>query len=92
MAPAGMWGLEVEKKAGDNDAGITIKQVLPRSAAAKAGLKAGDRLLTLDDRWTDSVTDCFIAAGYIKPGTEVKVTVKRNADELELTVRPQAGL
>ena len=49
-----------------------IKEVLPGGAAAVAGLQANDRLLTLDDRWTDSLTDCYTAASYVKPGTEVK--------------------
>jgi S1-C subfamily serine protease len=82
----------VQKDSKDEEAGVTIKDVLADSAAAKAGLKPGDRLLTLDDRWTDSVADCYAAAGYVKPGTAAKVTVKRDDKEIELTVKPQFGL
>ena len=57
-----------------------------------SGLKAGDRLLTLDDRWTDSVADCYAAAGYVEAGTEAVVKIKRDGEEKELTVKPQAGL
>ena len=92
LAPAGLWGLVVDKKANDEEAGVAIKEVLPASASARAGLKAGDRLLTLDDRWTDSPADCYAAASYIKPGTEAKVVIKRAGKELELTVKPEKGL
>ena len=50
---------------------MTIKEVLPGSPAAAAGLKVGDRLLTLDGRWTDSLADLYTAAGYVKPGETV---------------------
>ncbi|HEV3449427.1 MAG TPA: PDZ domain-containing protein [Gemmataceae bacterium] len=92
LAPAGLWGIVVDKEKGDDEAGVTIKEVLPDSAAARAGLQAGDRLLTLDDRWTDSLADCYTAASYAKPGTEIIVKIKRNADEKELTVKPNDGL
>jgi S1-C subfamily serine protease len=55
-------------------------------------VKAGDRLLTLDGRWTDSVADCYTAAGFVKAGTAVTVVVKRGGKEKELTVKPAAGL
>src|SRR5262249_38592407 len=92
LAPAALWGFAVDKKAQDEDSGVTVTEVLTESAAAKAELKAGDRLLTLDDRWTDTVSDCYVAAGYIKPGTEVKMRVKRDGKELELTIKPQMGI
>ena len=92
LAPAGLWGLVFEKNAGDEEAGVTLKEVFPDSAAAKAGLKAGDRLLTLDDRWTDSLADCYLAASYVKPGAEAVVKIKRNMEELELTVKPYIGM
>src|SRR5262249_8295940 len=57
LSPAGQWGMVVAKAKDDEDAGVTIKEVLPGGAAAKAGLKAGDRLLTLDARWTDTIND-----------------------------------
>ena len=55
LSPAAQWGLTARKKAGDDEAGVDIKEVLPGSAAAEAGLKAGDRLLTIDGRWTDTL-------------------------------------
>jgi len=92
FVPAAQWGLRVAKAEGDDEAGVAIKEVMPGGAAAAAGLKAGDRLLTLDDRWTDSVLDCYVAVSAIKPGTAVKVTVQRGGKEMAFTVRPKSGL
>src|SRR5262249_13052452 len=91
ISPAGQWGLVVQKKDSDSDAGVTIKEVMADSPAAAAGLKAGDRMLTLDDRWTDTVLDTYLAASLAKPGTAVKVTLKRDGKEMEVTVKPAAG-
>jgi hypothetical protein len=92
LAPAAQWGLVATKDEKDEDAGVAVKEVYADSAAAKAGLKAGDRLLTLDGRWTDSLRDLYEAAGYVKPGTAAKITILRDGKEKELTIKPAAGL
>ena len=92
VAPAGVWGFRVTKEAGDKEPGVTISAIVPGGPAAKAGLKAGDRLLTLDDRWTDTVVDCYRAAGHVRPGTSAKLAVRRDGKEMELTVTVQPGL
>jgi hypothetical protein len=92
LSASGQWGLVVRKASGDEAAGVTVKEVMPGTAAAAAGLKAGDRLLTLDGRWTDTVADAYLAAGSVKPSEAVRVTVRRDGKELELTVRPVPGL
>ena len=92
LAPAGQWGFSVTKDAKDMEAGVTVKEVLPGSPAAVAGLKAGDRLLTLDGRWTDAVADCYQAAVHVRPGMTAQLTVLRDGKEVELTVKVQAGL
>ena len=90
--PAGYWGLTVGKDLSDEEAGVNVKTVLPDSPAAKAGLKPGDRLLTIDDRWTDSVTDTYQAAGKVKPGVEVQIVIQRGGKETTLKVTPKLGL
>ena len=92
LAPAAQWGMVAAKAADDSDAGVTIKEVLAGSPAAAAHLKAGDRLLTLDGRWTDSLVDLYTAAGHVKPGETVAVVVKRDGKELTLKVMPVSGL
>src|SRR5262249_31323277 len=75
LAPSALLGIRVEKAKEDKAAGVTVKDVLADSPAAAAGLKAGDRLLTLDGRWTDSVTDTYIAATQLQPGSSVPALV-----------------
>ncbi len=92
LDPAGVWGIVVSKDAEDGAAGVMIDEVRPGTPAAEAGLKAGDRLLTLGGRWTDSVTDCYEAAGFVKAGTAAPLLVRRQGKEIKLTVTPRAGL
>ena len=92
LASAAQWGMVVEKKEGDEDAGVTVVKVLPGGPAAKAGLKVGDRVLTIDERWTDSVPDTFRAAGYVKPGSAAAVVIKRDGKEQTIQVKPTPGL
>jgi len=92
IAPAAVWGFTVDKNKDDEDAGVTVKDVLSGSPAAEGGLKKGDRLLTLDGRWTDSLADTFHAASLVKPGRAVAVVVQRDGKEVKLTVKPAKGL
>ena len=92
LAPAAHWGFSAVKKEGDEEAGVDVKEVLADSPAAKAGLKPGDRLLTLDHRWTDNLADLYFAASYVKPSTTVPVVVKRGGKEVSLQVTPVSGL
>lgn len=92
LAAAGQWGFRVAKDDDDEAAGVMVKEVTPGTAAAKAGLKPGDRLLTLDDRWTDTVADCYAAAAAVKPGSTIKAAIKRDGKEMELSITPSSGL
>ncbi len=92
LAPAGLLGMRVEKAKDDEEAGVTVKDVLPGSAAAAAGFKTGDRLLTLDGRWTDSVNDCYLAAGFLRPGTPANAQLLRDGKKVQLKLTVRAGL
>jgi PDZ domain/Aspartyl protease len=92
LSSPSVWGMTVEKKKGDEEAGVTVTKVLAGGPAAAAGLKEGDRLLTVDGRWTDSVADTFTAAAAVKPGSEAPVVVQRDGKETTLKVKPLAGL
>jgi len=92
LAPAGLLGIRVAKETTDEDAGVTVKDVLADSPAAAAGFKTGDRLLTLDGRWTDTVADCYLAATLLRPGTPATANVLRDGKKLNLKLTVRAGL
>ena len=72
--------------------GNDFSVVIGRRLADLLGLKVGDRLLTLDGRWTDTIGDTFVAASSAKPGKAVALVVKRDGKEVKLTVTPGKGL
>jgi hypothetical protein len=92
LAPAGQWGFRPAKDKDDAEAGVNVAEVHAGTAAARAGLMAGDRLLTLDGRWTDSVADCFAAAAAVKPGVSATLRIRRDGKERDLTVKVAPGL
>jgi hypothetical protein len=92
LAPLGLWGLRPgEPTGGLASPGVPIVEVYSGSPAARAGLKPGDVLITLDGRWTTSITDVFHAAGDIEPGREATVVIHRDGKEQTFTLRPSDG-
>jgi PDZ domain/Aspartyl protease len=92
VAPGALVGVKVAKEANDEAAGVTIQEIFAGSPAAAAGLQAGDRLLVLDGRWTDTVLDTYDAAALLRPGTEVRVVIQRNGKEETRMLKVNAGL
>lgn len=92
LTTSATWGLTVNKKKDDDEAGVDVTKVQAKGPAAVAGLKEGDRLLTLDGRWTESVADTFRAVAAIKPGTPTVAVVKRDGQEIKLTIKPIPGM
>ncbi|CAN5454931.1 hypothetical protein BH10PLA2_BH10PLA2_13100 [soil metagenome] len=92
LSPSGLWGIKIAKDASDEQAGVRVTEVAKDGPAAKAGLKVGDRILVLDDRWTDSINDCYAAASTAPVDMDVIVVVRRDGAEKELRVKPLKGL
>jgi hypothetical protein len=92
LAPAAAWGFSAEPNGEKDVPGVKITAVRPESPAARGGMKVGDRLLTLDGRWTDTMVDLYQAAATVKPGTKVVLKVHRDGKEQKLEVTPAAGL
>lgn len=90
IAPRSLWGLTVASTPQNN--GVEVKWVYPSSAAAEAGFRVGDRILILDDRWTDTINDLYEAASLIAADQPVVVKILRGDKEALLTVRPRPGI
>jgi S1-C subfamily serine protease len=65
--------------------GMTLQDVVPDGPAAKAGLKAGDRIIQIGTAEVSSVADLMIILEQAKPGTEVKVTFVRDNKIMQVT-------
>jgi membrane-associated protease RseP (regulator of RpoE activity) len=92
IAPNSLLGLRVSKKADDGEAGVNVESVFAGSPAAKAGIKSGDRLLTIDGRWTDTINDCVDALRTLRPGDSVGIDIIRDGTKLTLQAKVAAGI
>ncbi len=58
--------------------GVVLSDVVPDGAAAKAGLKGGDRIIMIGSVEIRGVNDLMFVLQAAKPGTDVKVTYVRD--------------
>jgi hypothetical protein len=70
--------------------GLRLDGVREDSPAAKAGLKAGDRIVKLAGREVKNVYDYTYALGEMKAGTEYEIEIVRGTDHLRLKITPVA--
>lgn len=74
----------------DSDDGLKLDGVRDDSPAAKAGLKAGDRIVKLAGRDVRNVYDYTYALGEMKAGQEYEVELVRGSEHLTLKIIPAA--
>ena len=72
----------------DSGDGLLLDGVREDSPAAKAGLKAGDRIVKLADRDVRNVYDYTYVLGEMKAGQEYEVEVMRGTERLKLKITP----
>jgi serine protease Do len=68
------------------DAGALVEQVVPGSAADRAGVQKGDIITALGDAKVESYGDLLGALRDYEPGDRVVLTVFRDGDETKLGV------
>ncbi|GGF40396.1 zinc metalloprotease [Aliidongia dinghuensis] len=66
----------------------TVGQVMPESAAAAAGIQAGDVITRIDGRTISSFED-IVQVVLLNTGTPINLAVDRNGTEQKFTVTPQ---
>ena len=92
LAPAALWGLRLgPAPSGFDVPGMPIAEVMPDSPAARAGLKPGDVLASLDGRWTASIADVYAAASGVEPGKKAEAVILRDGKEMTLILEPADG-
>lgn len=92
ICPSGVWGFEAGKSSTDLADGLDVISVVPGSAAANAGIKKGQRVLSLNNIWTDSVEDLFYAAKKSKLGEKAKFVILENDKAKTIVVTPASGI
>jgi serine protease Do len=70
----------------DNGAGAAVVNVSPGSGAAKAGIQAGDIILSYNGQLLQQAADLPPLVGMTKPGSKVPVEILRNGKKQTLDV------
>lgn len=71
----------------DVQRGAFVNEVLPQSAAAKAGIKAGDIITSLNDKPIASFAELRVKIGTTPPGQDVKVGLLREGKVVTVSVK-----
>ena len=69
------------------DRGVLVLEVTPRSPAAGAGIRPGDVLVRAGDRPLETVEDLFAVLRGRNPGDSLPITLIRDGNQQNLTVR-----
>lgn len=85
-----VFGAETEVSA--NPKGVRVSAVIAGSAAAEAGLKKGDIITSLNDRWVTGSGDFAEALSAVAPGLPARIKVLRDGKEHLLTAKARPGL
>ncbi len=70
--------------------GLALDGVRDGSPAAKAGVKAGDKIVKLAGRDIKNITDYVFVLGEMKANTEYEIVVMRGTEKLTLKITPEA--
>lgn len=75
----------------DVQRGAFVAEVLPNSAAAKAGIKAGDIITGLNGKAISSFAELRVKVGTSAPGEKVKLSLLRDGKPLTVEVTLEQG-
>jgi aminopeptidase YwaD len=74
----------------DSNDGLLLDGVRDDSPAAKAGIKAGDKIVKIGTREIKNVYDYTYALGEMKAGEEYAVELVRGGERLTVKIKPEA--
>lgn len=76
--------------AGSDEPGVQIQGVRPGGPAEKAGLLAEDFIIGLNGKEVNNIYDFMNILGELKPDVETPIVVRREGEEKNLTIVPEA--
>ena len=68
--------------------GVIITGVLQNGPAAKAGIRPGDVVTSVEDKKIENVQELLTAVAGLKPGNDARFALQRGSDKMELHVNP----
>lgn len=69
---------------GEDDKALEVQNVMPKSAAEKAGLKAGDLIKRLEGVDVKSAEQLIAAIGKLPPESQIALVIERQGQQLKL--------
>lgn len=90
LAPNAVWGFTVIAPI-NKSAGVVVTTVA-KGGPADGVLRPGDRILTIEGRWTDSVREAFTAISEIGSGRPIELKVKRRGKVEYIKITPAMGI
>jgi hypothetical protein len=88
--PPVMLGITMGGSGGEDEEGVEINSVMPGLPAAKAGLKEGDRMLSLDGKKIEDQKQFRELLKSKKGGESAKLKINRDGEEKTLTITFEA--
>jgi serine protease DegQ len=86
--PRGFLGVELA----DTDRGVVVTNILAQSPADQAGLRKGDRIVSVGGRECATVAEVFKRANRRAEGEELQLQIERDGKEQELAIVLGKGL
>jgi serine protease Do len=71
----------------DRVEGVVISDVAPNSPAAKAGLKSGDVVMSINGQPVESSADLRMRISQADPGASVPMSVRRGSSTMDITAK-----
>jgi len=81
----GFLGVELQME-GKTSVGVLIESVIPNSAADKSGLRAGDKVLSVNEQSVSSPNQLRLAISQTNPGTRIPIEILRDGKKLTISV------
>lgn len=79
--------LDIMPQYNDDQAGLLIERVVRGGAAAKGGMKNGDRIVKIEEHTIDGIRDYMKCMSALEADRTVDVLVRRGDEELTLKIR-----